>query len=78
MGNIVKSAHIATISIAIGILLGYQYAINQELAHNKCGSYTTKYSDWVGWLTVKDGVYRCFYLESTYPWRVRQGVIDVK
>jgi hypothetical protein len=57
--------------------VGYSIAA-YENDHQVCGNFTTKHSDWYGWLSVKDGVYRCFYLESRYPYRVRQGIIEVK
>jgi hypothetical protein len=57
--------------------LGYSMAA-YENDHQVCGNYATNHSDWHGWLSVKDGVYRCFYLESRYPYRVRQGIIEVK
>jgi hypothetical protein len=52
---------------------GYKLA-QVELEHHICGSYDKGHSTWRGWLSVKDGVYRCFYVESEYPWRVRHGV----
>jgi hypothetical protein len=57
--------------------VGYSIAA-YEHDHQVCGNFTTKHSDWYGWLSVKDGVYRCFYLESRYPYRVRQGIVEVK
>jgi hypothetical protein len=55
---------------------GYK-AAKWELEHTVCGSYQTKHAEWHGWLSVKDGISRCFYVESAYPWRVRHGVIQV-
>ena len=57
--------------------VGYSVAI-YEVDHQVCGNYADKHSDWYGWLSVKDGVFRCFYLESRYPYRVKQGIIEVK
>jgi hypothetical protein len=57
--------------------VGYSIA-SHEMSHDVCGSYATKHSDWNGWLSVKDGVFRCFYVESRFPYRVKQGIIEVK
>jgi hypothetical protein len=67
--------------VVLGVALisaygGYK-AAKWELEHTVCGSYTKGHSDWHGWLSVKDGISRCFYVESAYPWRVRHGVIQV-
>jgi hypothetical protein len=50
----------------------------EEHSHTVCGDYATTYAAWNGWLSIKDGTYRCFWVESNYPYRVKQGVIDVK
>ena len=57
--------------------LGYK-AAQMELHHGICGNYQTKHAEWRGWLSVKDGVYRCFWVESEYPWRLRHGVAKVE
>ena len=57
--------------------VGYSVA-RVEVDHQVCENYTTIHSDWHGWLSVKDGVFRCFYIESSYPYRVKQGIIEVK
>jgi hypothetical protein len=69
------------ILVVLGVALisaygGYK-AAKWELEHTVCGSYQTKNAEWHGWLSVKDGISRCFYVESAYPWRVRHGVIQV-
>jgi hypothetical protein len=69
------------ILVVLGVALisaygGYK-AAKWELEHTVCGSYQTKHAEWHGWLSVKDGISRCFYVESAYPWRVRHGVIQV-
>ena len=69
------------ILVVLGVALisaygGYK-AAKWELEHMICGSYQTKHAEWHGWLSVKDGISRCFYVESAYPWRVRHGVIQV-
>jgi len=47
--------------------------------HNDCIDYSGKYQRYEAWLSVKDGIYRCFWIEKDYPHRVRiQGIIDVK
>jgi hypothetical protein len=56
---------------------GYK-AAKWELEHTICGDYQTKHAQWRGWLSVKDGVYRCFWVESEYPWRLRHGVARVE
>lgn len=67
--------------IMLGVALisaygGYK-AAKWELEHTVCNSYQRGHSYWHGWLSVKDGVSRCFWLESEYPWRVRHGVAQV-
>ena len=65
--------------LVIGICIGWTASnIQKPTNHSMCSDFATKYSDWHGWLSVKDGVYRCFWLESRYPWRTRQGVIEVE
>jgi hypothetical protein len=66
------------ILIMLGVALlsaygGYK-AAKWELEHTVCGSYQKAHSYWHGWLSVKDGVSRCFWVESEFPWRVRHGV----
>ena len=56
---------------------GYK-AAKWELEHTVCSDYQTKHAEWRGWLSVKDGVYRCFWVESEYPWRLRHGVARVE
>ena len=56
---------------------GYKVA-QMELHHGICSNYQTKHAEWRGWLSVKDGVYRCFWVESEYPWRLRHGVAKVE
>jgi hypothetical protein len=56
---------------------GYK-AAKWELEHTICGNYKKGHSYWNGWLSVKDSVSRCFWVESEYPWRVRHGVILVE
>jgi hypothetical protein len=64
--------------VVLGVALisayaGYK-AAKWELDHTVCGNYERGHSYWRGWLSVKDGVSRCFWIESEFPWRVRQGV----
>jgi hypothetical protein len=61
----------------ISAYCGYK-ADKWELEHTICGDYQTKHAEWRGWLSVKDGVYRCFWVESEYPWRLRHGVARVE
>jgi hypothetical protein len=76
-----KTAWELFVLIMIGVALGFAYAgykaAKWELEHTVCGSYQKGHSYWHGWLSVKDGVSRCFYVESEYPWRVRHGVVLV-
>jgi hypothetical protein len=76
-----KTAWELFVLIMIGVALGFAYAgykaAKWELEHTVCGSYKRGHSYWHGWLSVKDGVSRCFYVESEYPWRVRHGVVLV-
>lgn len=70
------------ILVVLGVALisaygGYK-AAKWELEHTVCGDYQTKHAQWRGWLSVKDGVYRCFWVESEYPWRLRHGVARVE
>jgi hypothetical protein len=67
--------------VVLGVALisaygGYK-AAKWELEHTVCSSYKKGHSYWHGWLSVKDGVSRCFYVESEFPWRVRHGVVQV-
>jgi len=64
---------ICLLSLYIGFTIG-----KEEHSHLACGDYVTTYANWNGWLSIKDGTYRCFWVESNYPYRVKQGVIDVK
>jgi len=45
----------------------------QELT---CADYSTKHAMWRGFSATKDGQVRCFWIESAYPWRTRQGVAE--
>ena len=65
------------IVFVVGLTLGYGVA-TVETSHEVCGNYNTTNGEWNGWLSIKDGVYRCFWVESRYPYRTRQGVVDVK
>jgi hypothetical protein len=63
---------------ALGFMSGY-VANRVEFEHNNCDDFSGKYQRYEAWLSIKNGVYRCFWIEKEYPWRVRvQGVIDVK
>jgi len=61
-----------------GVMVGH-VATRVEFEHNDCYDTTGKYQRYEAWLSVKDGIYRCFWIEREYPHRVKmQGVIDVK
>jgi len=63
---------------AFGVFVGY-IAGRMEWSHEDCDDFSGKYQRYEAWLSVKNGIYRCFWIEKEYPWRVRvQGVIDVK
>jgi len=63
---------------ALGVVCGW-VANQVDFDHAGCDDYSGKYQRYEAWLSVKDGVYRCFWIEKDYPHRVRvQGVIDVK
>ena len=63
---------------ALGFFSGWT-ANRVDFDHSGCDDYTGKYQRYEAWLSIKDGVYRCFWIETEYPHRVRmQGVIDVK
>jgi hypothetical protein len=63
---------------ALGVLCGW-VANKIDFDHTGCDDFTGKYQRYEAWLSIRDGVYRCFWIEKDYPHRVRiQGVIDVK
>jgi hypothetical protein len=41
-----------------------------------CNDFSTKHTIWRGFLSTKDGDMRCFWLEQSYPWRVKQGRVE--
>lgn len=57
-----------------GILVGHTMG-RMEWSHNDCNDVAGT----TAWLSVRNGIHRCFWIEDKYPWRVRlQGVIDVR
>ena len=77
MTVLVKQVVILSVFI-LGVLLGYM-AGQSEYKHDSCYDMSGTYTDYTAWLSVRDGIYRCFWIEDEYPWRVRlQGVIDVR
>jgi hypothetical protein len=61
-----------------GVMCGW-VANKVEFDHAGCDDYSGKHHRYEAWLSVRDGTYRCFWIEKDYPHRVRmQGVIDVK
>lgn len=63
---------------ALGFMCGW-VANKVDFDHSGCDDYTGKYQRYEAWLSIKDGVYRCFWIETEYPHRVRmQGVIDIR
>ena len=75
--SILKYAAVVFI-FSFGFMCGW-VANRVDFDHSGCDDYTGKYQRYEAWLSIKDGVYRCFWIEKEYPWRVRvQGVIDVR
>ncbi len=65
-------------AFAFGILVGY-IAGRMEWAHEDCYDTQGTYQRYEAWLSVKNGTYRCFWIEREYPHRVKmQGVIDIR
>ncbi len=63
---------------ALGFMSGW-VANRVDFDHSGCDDYTGKYQRYEAWLSVKNGTYRCFWIETEYPHRVKmQGVIDVR
>jgi hypothetical protein len=74
---LIKQIYIVSVFV-LGVFLGYM-AGKSEYKHDSCYDATGKYTDYTAWLSVRDGIHRCFWIEKNYPWRVKlQGVIDVK
>lgn len=62
----------------LGVLMGYM-AGQSEYKHDSCYDFAGKYTDYTAWLSVRDGIHRCIWIENNYPHRVKlQGVIDVR
>ena len=65
-------------AFAFGVLVGY-VAGRMEWDHDGCYDAQGIYQRYDAWLSVKNGTYRCFWIEREYPHRVKmQGVIDIK
>ena len=74
--SLIKNQHLRNLvkicaAFALGWTANQKYLEIQELT---CNTYVTKYATWTGFLSTKNGDQRCFWLESAYPNRVRQGV----
>lgn len=57
----------------------FGYGIGKAVhAHEymKCGDYLVGQTLWVGYLASSHSETRCFWRESSYPWRVREGLVD--
>jgi hypothetical protein len=77
MTVLVKQVVILSVFI-LGVLLGYM-AGQSEYKHDSCYDATGTYTDYTAWLSVRNGIYRCIWIEDKYPHRVKlQGVIDVR
>lgn len=63
---------------SFGVFVGYGMG-KAEYVHDSCVDTAGKYVDYTAWLSVRNGIYRCFWIENNYPHRVKlQGVIDVR
>ena len=63
------------IVFTVGIILGWTMkGIYLDIQGLTCNDFSTKHTIWRGFISTKDGEVRCFWLEQSYPWRVRQGV----
>lgn len=68
---VVKYLTILCVGVCVG-WVGKDISItNQWLT---CADYTTKHTTWMGFISTRDADTRCFWLEQSYPYRVRQGV----
>jgi hypothetical protein len=68
-----KHIFIGIFCFVLGIIATDIYFFEQDL---KCADYSTKYGMWLGYKASKNGEVRCFWVESYYPYRVRQGVVQ--
>ena len=60
---------------AVFILGGYTMKLYYDIQFLDCHDFSTKHTIWKGFLAKDiDGDVRCFWLEQSYPNRVRQGV----
>jgi hypothetical protein len=65
-------------AFVFGVLVGHT-AGRMEWTHEDCYDASDKHGRYEAWLSVRHGVHRCFWIENSYPNRVKmQGVIDVK
>jgi hypothetical protein len=65
-------------AFVFGVWVGF-IAGRMEWDHEGCVDSQGTYTRYEAWLSVRHGVYRCFWIEKDYPHRVKlQGVIDVK
>lgn len=61
-----------------GALVGHTVG-KVEWSHEDCYDANDRHGSYEAWLSVKDGMYRCFWIERSFPNRVTmQGVVDVK
>lgn len=74
---LVKQVLILSVFI-LGVFLGYM-AGQSEYKHDSCYDFAGTYTDYTAWLSVRNGIHRCIWIENNYPHRVKlQGVIDVR
>ena len=69
--NLLKRLTSLVAMFALGWMCKGIYIDMQELT---CADYSTKHAIWIGYSSTKNEQIRCFWVESAYPWRVRQGV----
>lgn len=65
------------IILCVGVCIGWlSKGVYVEIQELTCADYSTKHAMWVGFSSTKNEQVRCFWVESAYPWRVRQGVVE--
>lgn len=63
------------IILCVGVCIGWlSKGIYVDIQELTCADYSTKHAVWSGFSATKNGQVRCFWLENTYPNRVKQGV----
>lgn len=65
-----------TLAICTGIFIGlFAMKVQYDIQFLECHDFSTKHTVWKGFIARDgNGDVRCFWLEQSYPNRVRQGV----